>query len=175
MGLEKTTMFEKKIHLADKFDYTEVEKDKLIESFGRLKDLSGKIRAGILQNVKLKNLIKNYPSLDIPAGEDLSQFDLLYNFIFDSSINSRWVRISYIKAKFAEFPYINVRTQQDLFPKRVEIAMAVIFPVGISVLTVNVLRKFYFARKLALIERLSQSIIKGLNNPSLISELDSQL
>ena len=175
LGFEKTTMLEKKIHLTGKFDYTEIEKDRVIESFSKLKDLSLKSRSEILQNLKLKNIIKNYPSLDIPAGKTLSKFDVLYNFIFDSSINSRWVKISYIKSKFAEFPYINFQAQQDLFPKKVEIAMAIIFPVGVAVLIVNVFRKFYVARKLALIEKLSQSIINGLNNPTLISELDFQL
>ena len=175
LGFEKTTMLEKKIHLTGKFDYTEIEKDRVIESFNKLKDLSVTSRSEILQNLKLKNIIKNYPSLDIPTGKALSKLDVLYNFIFDSSINSRWVKISYIKSKFAEFPYINLQVQQNLFPKRVEIAMAIIFPVGMAVLLVNVLRKYNIARKLALIEKLSQSIMNGLNNPTLISELDFQL
>ncbi len=175
LGFEKTTMLEKKIHLAGKFDYTEIEKERLIEAFERLKKLSVKIRAEILKNLKFKNLIKHYPKLDIPIGEEFARFDLLYNFIFDSSVNSRWVRISYIKTKFAEFPYINVKVQQYLFPKRVQIAMAIIFPVGIAVFLVNIVRKLHVARKLSLTEQLSQSTINGLKNPTLISELETQL
>jgi hypothetical protein len=53
--------------------------------------------------------------------------------------------------------------------------MDVIFPVGVIVMTINVFRKFYVARKLGVIEKLSQSIINGLNNPTLISELENQL
>jgi lipopolysaccharide export system permease protein len=174
-GIEKTTMLEKKIYLTGKFDYTEVDKDKLIESFGRLIDLSIKNKNEILQHLKIKNIIKSYPSLDINTGESFGKLGVLYNFIFDSSINSRWVRISYIKSKFAEFPYVNFEVQQNKIPKVIIKTMAVIFPVGVIVMTINVFRKFYVARKLGVIEKLSQSIINGLNNPTLISELENQL
>ncbi len=175
LGIEKTTMLEKKIHLTGKFDYSEIEREKLIESFDRLIGLSVKCRNEILQNLQFKNMIRNYPSLDTQTGKSFEELGVLYNHIFDNSINSRWVRISYIKSKFAEFPYINFQVQQNIIPKAVKRAMAIIFPVGLTVLIVNVFRKYYIVKKLATMDKLSRSIINGLNNPTLISELEYQL
>jgi lipopolysaccharide export system permease protein len=174
-GIEKTTMLDKKIHLTGKFDYSEIKKESLIESFDRLIALCVKSRGEIRQNIRFKNLLKRYPSLDIDTGESFAKLGELYNNIFEDSINSRWVRISYIKSKFAELPYVNFRAQEDIIPKKIEKTMAIIFPVGALVLVVNILRKLHISKKLVNIEKLSQSIINGLNNPTLIAELETQL
>ncbi|MBN2213087.1 MAG: LptF/LptG family permease [Bacteroidales bacterium] len=174
-GIEKTTMLDKKVHLAGKFDYSEIEKESLIGSFGKLINFCNKSRIEILQNIKLKNLLKRYPSLDIPTGDSFRKLGILYNEIFENTINSKWVRISYIKSKFAELPYIHFKAQENLIPKKTERLMAIIFPIGVVVIIVNVFRKLRITRKLISIEKLSQSIIKGLNNPTLLSELEYQL
>lgn len=175
LGIEKTTLLEKKIYLTGKFDYTEIERESLMELFEKLIRLSAITREEIKSGIKIKNLIKNYPELDINKGENFEYLGILYNGIFEDSINSKWVKISYIKGKFAELPYVNFDISKNLIPGKIRKILAIVFPVGILVMTVNVLRTMAVTRKLARIEQLSRSIINGLNNPTLLSELDTLL
>ena len=175
LGIEKTTLLEKKIYLTGKFDYTEIERESLIELFEKLIRLSAITREDVKSGNKLKNLIKSYPELDTNKGENFGYLGILYNGIFEDSINSKWVKISYIKTKFAELPYVNFDISKNLIPGKVRMILAILFPIGIMVMTVNVLRTIAVTRKLGRIEQLSRSIINGLNNPTLLSELDTQL
>ncbi len=168
-GIEQTTMLDKRFHLAGKFDFTEIDREELIGSLEKIINQSAACRKDIRRSMLFPGLFLSYIRNSHP--ESLKNIEPLFNKTFDILITSKWSRISYIKTKLSEYPYINSGEADTLTSATMKTIRIVLFPLVI----LFIISRVKLRHRLADIESVSRSIINGLNNQTLLAELEFQL
>ncbi len=171
-GFEKISILDKKMHLLGKFEFTEIEKEKVISTFHSMIDLTDKSIRDISEHIKLKNLVKS--DFEIITGENFRKFGDLYNSFFDSLLTSKWMRISYLKNLISDFPYIPFENAYSI-PNRIKLALKIVFPAGIIYLFYINIRQKIILKRLIKVKKLTQTVLSVFDNPGFLSELEMQL
>ena len=169
-GIQRTTMLDKRLHLAGKFDYTEISRENLLRSLESIMDQSARCKKEVNKSISFPDMLASY--FHSRTSNSLRELESLFNSTFDSLMTSKWTRISYIKAKLSEYPYFQISKQEFSLPLYLKVLLLAFFPV---LFIVYLAKKNILKRKLTDIQTVSQSIINGLNNPALLAELELQV
>lgn len=164
-GIEKDTMLDKKLYLVGKFEYTEIDRESIIESLNSIKFLSSQSSEKIKKELKFTSFIPSF--INQKETDEFKKLIKVYNNAFDSLLTSKWTRISYIKNKLTEYPYLDYDSKL-LSSKYLRILSVIIFPV----LFIHLIRQLKLIKRLVVIGSVSQDIVNGLNNHNLLAELE---
>jgi len=170
LGIKKTSMLEKNIHYAGKFDYCEISKEDLISLLNDLNN-SAKI---YIDNIEKNYIQKNIFKILIENIEiDHIEFEEKYNKAFISLITSKWSKISYVNNIISEFEYINFKKLNFInFNNRIKKLFLIVFPIGI--LYIILLKQYSrtIVKKLNKIINNSKNIISALQSNIFVAEVE---
>jgi lipopolysaccharide export system permease protein len=172
LGVDRLKMLDVKSFLTGKFGFTDIKMKKLRVSLCSLQDAARNCREDAGNNLKINNNLISY--LKQETSDKLTEFEKLYNNIIDTIITSNWFKVIYIQNKINEFPVIDF-TRINFSLSKIYITITfIIFPVGIFNIIRYWIYLFKFRNRLNTVINVSQSIIDIFDNPSIISELETE-
>lgn len=168
-GIKKTLMIEKNIHIASKFDYSDISKDEIINS---LKELNKEI-GNCIENIK-KEFINPKP-LKILTGinkVENEKFYSIYNKVFEDLITSKWAKISYISNSINELEYINFNNKLCNLNKKIRTVLLLLLPIGLLYVLFLKFSMKKLIKKLENLQTITNNIISALNSNLFLAELE---
>lgn len=168
-GLKKNLMIEKNIHIASKFDYSDISKDELINS---LKELNSEIK-NCIENIK--NEYINAKPLKILLGNNKlenNKFDNIYNKVFKDIVTSKWSRISYISNSINELEYINFNNKLYNTTKTIRTLLLFLLPIGLLYVLILKFSMKKLIKKLENLHTIINNIISALNSNIFLAEVE---
>lgn len=165
LGIEKETMLSKKIYLIGKFQYTEIERKELLSSLNSLAVVSGKFYNKLKEDLRFPNSISRF--IEGKGNLELQELSDLYNKVFDILMTSKWARITYLKNKLGDYPYLK-NAFLNKSSKFLRILSVLIFPIFIF----DLIHWIRVRKKIRTIIELTNSITNALHNQAMLSELE---
>ncbi len=172
LGIDKSTMLDRKIYLSGKFRFSEISQNELRSMLQSISAEAANCKQTVKENYRGGRLIKQLFSTNKDAS--LDYLGQIYDKFFENIIISQWFTIKFVRDRLQEFPVLESLERFRLPARPVyRLCILLLFPVFLGHVILYAISVHKIIKRLGIIQEKSLYLFEAIEHPSVLVDFES--